>query len=113
MEFCKLYCLKRNICSRRIVSNKDIKKINAYRAGQWISAISGQWISAISGQWISAIHMEEGFKDVIDKPKTNNITSSTVKEIFVMAVLRNDSSYRQLDCDKGLVVSSNSPYTAL
>jgi hypothetical protein len=58
-----------------IVSDKDIKKINVYKAEEWISAI----------------HTEEGFKVVIDKTKTNYIRSSTVKKKMAMAVLSNDS----------------------
>jgi hypothetical protein len=41
--------------------------------------------------------------------KANYIRSSTVTEILGMAGLSNDSSYKELDCDKGLVVSNNSP----
>jgi hypothetical protein len=38
--------------------------------------------------------MEEGFKIVIDITKTNYIRSSNVKEKMAIAVLSNDSSYR-------------------
>jgi hypothetical protein len=34
-------------------------------------------------------------------------------ETWSVAVLSNDSSYKQLDCDKGLGVSNNSTYTFL
>jgi len=38
--------------------------------------------------------MEEGFKVVIDITKPNYIRNSTVKEKMAIAVLSNDSSYR-------------------
>jgi aspartate carbamoyltransferase regulatory subunit len=97
MGFCKSYCLTPNKCRTRVVSDKDMKKINLYRPEKCISAI----------------HMEECFNVVIDKTGTNYIRNSTVVEILAMAVLNNDSSYKHLDCDNGLGVSNNSTYTLL
>jgi hypothetical protein len=45
--------------------------------------------------------------------KTNYIRISTVTETLGLAGLSNESYCKQLDCDKGLVVSNNSPYTLL
>jgi hypothetical protein len=79
------------------VSDKDIQKINVYRVEQWISAI----------------YNKEGYKFFIHKTPTNYIRISTVKETTTIAVLRNDSPYKHLDCDNGLGVSNNSTYTLL
>ena len=89
------YCLKLKICRIWILSDRDIKKI-MYRE--------------LESGYLQYIRMKACRLLSINNKFYRN---STVPLKLAMAVLSNESSYKQLDCDKGLVMSNNSTYILL